>query len=234
MDEFNPYTPPRAESALEPFAPDECGVWRDGELLLMTKDASLPDRCLKCNFPADGYTLRRKLVWQRPNLGYILVPCSLMIYFLATYLLRQTTAARPLPLILCLTVTSLVRHLVSQTTTVGFPLCERHRKQRGRSMAIGWSLSLTGIGAMFAGFLNSEYMAIGVLGGVLLVIVGPIYWVASTELPTPRKIDQRFIWLKGVHPAFLDDLPLLTFLPQGDPAIAHEGLQQGPLVPSPK
>ncbi len=54
MAEFNPHAAPETEISLGPRAPDDVGAWRDGPLLVMIKGAELPDRCLKCNQPADG------------------------------------------------------------------------------------------------------------------------------------------------------------------------------------
>src|SRR5262245_24349515 len=41
------------------------GIWRDGNRLVMSKDAELPYVCIKTNQPADGW-LRRKLYWHSP------------------------------------------------------------------------------------------------------------------------------------------------------------------------
>ena len=38
-------------------------VWRDRGFLVLRKGAALPDRCVKCNAPAKGYRLKRKLTW---------------------------------------------------------------------------------------------------------------------------------------------------------------------------
>lgn len=66
MDDFNPYAAPEAEIAPGKYAPEGGGAWRDGNLLVMSRDAELPDRCIKCNLPAHGYTLKRNLSWHAP------------------------------------------------------------------------------------------------------------------------------------------------------------------------
>ena len=64
----NPYAPPkteRLESDRLLDQPDQ--AWRDRKLLVVRKKgAVLPDRCLKCNAPAEGYRFTRDVSWIRP------------------------------------------------------------------------------------------------------------------------------------------------------------------------
>jgi hypothetical protein len=46
MSEVSPYEAPRSRSSIVE------GAWRDGLMLVMTKGARLPDRCIACNLPA--------------------------------------------------------------------------------------------------------------------------------------------------------------------------------------
>ena len=48
------------------------GVWRDKATLIMSKDAQLPARCIKCNAPATGARLKKKLSWHHPAI-YLLI-----------------------------------------------------------------------------------------------------------------------------------------------------------------
>lgn len=75
--DVNPYAPPRASiGGVGSQAPE--GVWRDGKTLVVSHDADLPDRCVKCNQRADGYRLKRRLAWH-PSGWYALV----LIYLIA-------------------------------------------------------------------------------------------------------------------------------------------------------
>jgi hypothetical protein len=59
MDEFNAYAPPKfAESDEGGLLEHANAAWRDGKLLMVRKGAILPDRCLKCNEPAEGYQFK--------------------------------------------------------------------------------------------------------------------------------------------------------------------------------
>ena len=53
----------RARRAVVSVTAQADGVWRDGKIIVMSHDASFPDRCVKCNQPAAGYRLKRKLTW---------------------------------------------------------------------------------------------------------------------------------------------------------------------------
>ena len=39
------------------------GYWREGKRLVMDRNAPLPDRCVKCNEPAEGYRRKIELSW---------------------------------------------------------------------------------------------------------------------------------------------------------------------------
>ncbi len=62
----NPYQPPQvADPILKPQELDKGGIWRQGSLLVMRKDAVLPDRCIKSNVLTDR-KLKRSLNWHHP------------------------------------------------------------------------------------------------------------------------------------------------------------------------
>src|SRR6266446_5069294 len=60
----NPYQAPQA--VLTPQIVPGGDVWQDRGLLVIRKGAVLPDRCVKCNAPAEGYRLKRNLAWHQP------------------------------------------------------------------------------------------------------------------------------------------------------------------------
>jgi hypothetical protein len=51
-DDINPYAPPQVLDPLLEFEAAGLGVWRDGALLVMHKDAQLPPWCIKSGRPA--------------------------------------------------------------------------------------------------------------------------------------------------------------------------------------
>src|SRR5688572_14293637 len=50
-----------AEGIAPPLGVGE--MWRKGRLLIFHSETSFPDRCIRCNAPADGYRLKAQLYW---------------------------------------------------------------------------------------------------------------------------------------------------------------------------
>lgn len=161
------------------FYPSSPGLWRDKSKLVMSKDASLPDRCVKCNEPAGGLRLKRRLAWHHPAL-YILIFVALLIYLIVALILRKTA-------------------------TVEIGLCEDHMAKRRKAVVVTWLLVLLGV----CGFIGSLVSNDGTyaLIGVVLLIAGIIYGIVAARVVAPAKIDDRFVWLKGVNEDYLDALP---------------------------
>lgn len=154
-------------------------LWRSGNLLVLRKDAFLPDRCVKCNQPANGFKLPRKLSWHTPWL-YLLILPSLLIYII-------------------------VALIVSKKARLEIGLCQEHRQRRRRDLAIAWLifvLSLVAFGAAAA--LSNGWLA---LAGVSLLLVAIVYGAVRVPPVQAKRIDNQFLWLKGVSPAFLATLP---------------------------
>ncbi len=187
MNDFNPYAAPETRTTLDLPGLDEEGAWRSGRLLVMTRHAALPARCMKCNLPTEGVTLRRKLSWH-PWYFYMLIFINLLIYLVIALIVRKTA-------------------------TVNLPICPRHRSQRRRSIAIGWLLGLGSIGVFLTTLAigGNELVALGLC--LIVLITGLVIGVAGTQFAVARKIDKQFIWLKNVNPNFLAALPPLDFRP---------------------
>src|SRR4051794_40569354 len=167
MREFNPYAPPEAEVALAPCDRNEGGVWRDGPLLVMSKDGELPDRCLMCNLPAHGWRLKRNLSWH-PPFWYLLILLHILIYVAAALIVRKKA-------------------------TIMVPLCEKHRRRRVRRIAAAWLSVLGGFAAIVVGVAVSdrvESMAVfSLIGGAILLLTGLILGVLAAQVAVPKKID---------------------------------------------
>ena len=95
------------------------GIWRDDKILVMTKEAFLPDRCVKCNAAANGYRLRKKLSWHEPIL-YVVVAIATLLYVILALAL-------------------------SKRATVEFGLCQDHVRRRRNFLMIGWALFFLGL-----------------------------------------------------------------------------------------
>ena len=184
MSDFNPYAAPKTDIAeLDPHLAEEGDLWRDGHLLVMRKGTELPDRCLRCNEPAEGYRLRRTLAWHRPG-WYLLIFLHIIIYIIVALCVRWTAR-------------------------VSAPFCPRHRSKRRRAIAVGWLGSLAGIGLIVFGVSSdpSSNNAIASGIGILLFLASLISGVVISQMVVPQRIDKNFVWLKKVSPDFLAALP---------------------------
>jgi hypothetical protein len=159
-------------------------VWRSGEQLVMHRLAILPNRCMKSNEPME-HLLKRKLYWQ-PSWVYILLLLNIIIY-------------------------AIVSSFVTQKVHIVIGLSDHWYRKRRQRIAITWFgilLSvigfIVGVSLIDRGGQWAPYM----VGASLLAAFGfIIYGMYSCRLITAAKIDQQFIWIKGVHPDYLASLP---------------------------
>jgi hypothetical protein len=154
------------------------GVWRDKAALIMSKDARLPDRCVKCNQPTQG-RLKRNLTWHHPAI-YILLLVAWLIYLIVALVVRKRA-------------------------TVELGLCDEHLQKRRRNIFITLGLLLLGVVCFVLAIAAND--GTPALLGVLLLLTGMIYGIFSIRVTAPIKIDDRFVWLRGVNLDYLDRLP---------------------------
>jgi hypothetical protein len=160
-------------------APPPGGVWRDNSTLVMVKEAPLPDRCVKCNAPANGVRLRRSLSWHHPVL-YLLIFVGVLIYVILAAVL-------------------------SKRATIYVGLCAEHFQHRRKKIAVGWILLAGGLISAIGAFANN-YPMVGLVG--LAVFLFALIWlIVISRVVTPKKIDDRLVWLNGVNSAYLSQLP---------------------------
>lgn len=179
----NPYAAP----SLLPVEPKdynltpEGGVWRQGNLLVVQRGARLPDRCVKSNELTKGRLLRR-LQWYPPYV-YALLVASIPIGLVAALATRKR-----------------------MTLEIG--VSDRWRAKRWRAIVLAWSLVLLGAALLGAAFLRAGEPSLPlIIGGPAVFAVGALVAAKGARLVEPKKIDHEFVWLRGVHPAYLDALP---------------------------
>jgi hypothetical protein len=154
-------------------------IWRSNALLVMTKDAALPNRCVKCNAPTPE-RLRRKLQWHHPAL-YLLIFASLLIYWVVAMVVRKTAI-------------------------VNLGLCEEHRESRKLSIIITVLLALVAmLTSIVAVQFDNAFLFLIVAVG--LVLAAAIYGTITIRVVAPTKIDEHFVWIKGVDTSYLQELP---------------------------
>ena len=162
-----------------PLPPAIGGIWRDKSTLVMTKDASLPDRCVKCNAPANGVRLKRMLAWHSPVL-YLVIFFAVLIYVILAAIL-------------------------SKRATVYIGLCNQHFQRRRKQKVIGWLLLAIGVVVPILA-IAYDYPMLGLLGfAVFLFAV--IWLVVVSRVVVVKKIDDQLVWLNGINSNYLAQFP---------------------------
>jgi hypothetical protein len=180
----NPYAPSKAslqQTSPDPNArPANVTAWRDERVMVMLPDAPIPQRCVKCNDPAEQPTKMRKVYWHSPWL-YLLLLFNVLIF-------------------------AIVAAVVRKKATVAAGLCTIHKKRRRAVLTIAWVGALLGIVLIFMG-ANSAAGIGAVLFGILVVLGAIIFGMIAGRVVVPTRIDDRYVRLKGCGEAYLDTLP---------------------------
>jgi hypothetical protein len=163
-------------------------AWRDHDLLKVKKGATLPQRCLRCNAPAGGYQVTRRLTWASPLWGCIIISVS--------------------PLVIGFIVFIVVYNIVcwrGQTTAF---LCPRHRKQARRAIQSTWLTALVGVVVLVTSAVAAPKLqpALVLIGCLTLFVAVPARVFAARVL-VPARMDRHYIWLRRVGPKYLGSLP---------------------------
>lgn len=175
---LSPYATPPAYGVAMAGPPMGTGVWRENDSLVMFKQATLPDRCFKCNEPAYGRRLNRQLWYIHPAL-YILAISP--VIFLIVYM------------------------IVRKGARVDVGICEMHDRRRRTLGFVGGALLILSIVAIVMALI-AETPAV-FLVGVLLFLTGLIVVIVGQRFVLPAKIDNEYVWLKGMSPEYLASFP---------------------------
>ena len=176
----NPYAPSTASLAGVDVRVESHRMWRDAKVLVMARDAGdLPNRCVKCNEAADEPTKTRTVYWHHPGF-YLVLLINVIAYVIVALIARKTVKISP-------------------------GLCARHKQRRGLGIAIGWGgFLLCFIGASIA--FASDSPGLGSLL-VLATLVSIIAGMIMSRIVYARRIDERYVQLKGCGEPFLAALP---------------------------
>jgi hypothetical protein len=198
VDEKNPYAPPETWDIEGDRRRADLNIaWQDGKALMVRKGATLPDRCLKCNAPAEGFEFKRTLYW------------------IDSWWVLSVLVVGPV-------LFAIIYLIVRKQGKVSAGLCPRHRRRRGRFIAICSLVALAGTAAFIGGIVVSDYrtpVAFGIAardltpfliaGGLLMLFIAAIVGSLGARVLVPKKIDKDFIWLSHVSPEYLATFPTL-------------------------
>jgi len=159
------------------------GAWREGDALVVAKAYHLlPDRCVKCNAPAEGYRWKKHFYWH-PPMVYLALVAGLLIYAIIALVTRKDGI-------------------------VMLGVCPKHRIQRRNGLIVGW----VGFLACFFGMLmgvavvHPDAIGIVVLLSLLGMVVFPVIAWFMARIAAPKRIDDFTVQLK-VGLEFLASMP---------------------------
>jgi hypothetical protein len=186
MDDRNPYAPSRASLSQDraPSGRLSPGVtaWRYRKILVMVPGSTLPDRCVKCNEPADEPTKDRKVYWHHPG-WYAFILINIIIYAIVGTIVRKRAVVAP-------------------------GLCVAHKKRRRLALTLGWGGFGLGLVAIFAGAALPEPGVLLAIG-ILLLLSAVLTSIIMGRIVYASRIDKSHVRLKGCGAEFLDSLPPL-------------------------
>jgi hypothetical protein len=180
----NPYKPPETADLVvnaEVVQPQE--LWRKGNVLVMRKTARLPNRCVKSNQPTER-RLKRNLAWHHPVI-LVTILAGLLIYVVLALILTKRA-------------------------TIYIGLSDEWFARRRRTIVIGWTIVLAScaIGVLgCAGVAENDLFSLLILLAFPAFMFGAIYGLLGARMVAPTRIDDEFVWLKGVNREFLAELP---------------------------
>lgn len=186
----NPYAPPVMPAQMMPQQqPGLEGLWRKGNLLVMHKMAQLPPICVKSNQYATKW-LKRNLQWHNPWIAILLI--SPLIYII-------------------------VALIMTKRATIHIGLTEEWFARRKSRLLITWGFVLAafafvGLAILLGNQPNGEpFAGLCILLALIWLIVGLAYGQYACRLVYPQKIDDSYVWLRGVNSEFLDRLPVWPY-----------------------
>ena len=190
----NPYAAPQFAGEYSPQIPPKPGafpgLWRQGNVLVMHKQAPLPPICLKSGLPATKW-LRRNLQWHEPWLAITILAGVLVYVIIALIMTKRAT------LMIGLTDEWAARRRTRMMIALGIVLA---------SFAIGAAGFVLGN----RGWGNEGWFSL-IAMGVFTLLGGAIYGQFACRLIWPQRITDQYVWLKGVHPSILDQLPVWPY-----------------------
>ncbi|HEX5127182.1 MAG TPA: hypothetical protein VFW00_10620 [Rhodocyclaceae bacterium] len=145
----------------------------------MRASAQLPHRCVQCNTDVTPPIKARKVYWHHPG-WYALILINVLIYLVVAMVVRNKAEIRP-------------------------ALCAMHRRKRTWRLTLSLVLMFSCILGICVALENDNSIAIGLMViGLLVTLVASIRF---SNFIVPKRIDAKYIRLKGCGPAFLQSLP---------------------------
>ena len=177
--ELNPYQAPTAPILSGPGIADSTEAWRDGNLLVTRRKATLPPYCVKCAAPLDRPLKKKRMEWAPPWI-YLLLLLNILI-LLVVYL------------------------IVRKSGELHMGLCAYHRKRRALWILTAWAIALLSLGSIPIAITTE--LAAWLIAIPVGIIAAAIIGTTGGRTLSPKKIDEHTMVFKGAGLPFLALLP---------------------------
>jgi hypothetical protein len=199
---LNPYAAPKAKLEKDT---ELSTVWRQGSLVRIDREGSLPPRCVVCNQPCAGKGISRKLYWASRAWTIATMATPFVALGIGLAFQLYILAALFWPLVLLMFI---AHAIVRKSMKVELGLCPRH--QRARLLLQG--LSIACFAAVFVGGVAyEEAWAPGLLwaGLVALLVLALVQRFSGIYRVSLRRLTPEHAWLAGTGSRFREALPEL-------------------------
>jgi hypothetical protein len=159
------------------------GLYRDGNELVVERDAELPHRCVHCN--AEGtWRRQRQFYWNPSWIWLFTLVCSLGVLLLAI--------------------------LTRKRFRMEVSLCPVHQKRRSRGILIAWMGAAMAVGlfwVIIARDYSDDWAALLGVISIFLLLISIWFGSFTANVLTARRIGPRAARFSRACPAFLEKLP---------------------------
>jgi hypothetical protein len=180
----NPYASPEAPPAgPHSGASHSSGYFVDGNLLVARDGAILPSRCIKTNLPIGpvDWTSTKKLTWTPPWVWLLILVSPVVLAIVAV--------------------------IVQKKAKVTISMARPIRSKQVKQSAFGWCGAALGVAILwFSCLQDQDWIAWGIGGGILLILVGLVFVSIPSSMLRVTKFKDGWFSIKGCSPEFLNAL----------------------------
>lgn len=201
-DSMNPYASPLASDGPSLSDDGEC-IFREGNLVVVLRGATLPDWCVRCGKPAEGRRVKKHFSHRHP-LSLAIAPLALAIVIGSNWRLPIVAGiSSSLTIFAFLVIASAV---TTRRTTLRVGLCPLHYRRRMFRSISGTLCAVLGACGIVASGSAAAKAGLYLIGPVLCIAGLALVFIAQRDVRS-RKIDRRWVWLSGLPEAYLARLP---------------------------
>ena len=168
-----------------------------GNTMVMHRRALLPNRCVKTNGTENLKVKKITLRWHNPMI-YLTILAGLLVYVI-------------------------VALICTKKATIEVSVSRRILTRRLIFLIATWVCTFVGIYAFGYGIVisgsvsNTDNIGLIIMFSVLMFITAAIVYLIGGRILTASKIDDYYVWIKGVNSEYLSGFPQLQYSYAGVP-----------------